>query len=112
MKKLLLLTILVSLGLTSAALAYEQRTMYSSFTTTNDTLQRIPNARTIERVVASSVTTGGLLKIYDSSATATNQIAAVTLNSANFYPFEVQLSSGLTYSTTGNANGVTIIYTK
>src|SRR5690349_6737518 len=110
MKKLF--AVVASLLLASPLMAFETRTLYSSFTTTNDTLQQISSAKTLERVVVSSVTAGGLLTVYDSRGSASRIVAVVTLGVANYYDFEITVSSGLTYSTTANSGGVTIIYTK
>ena len=60
---------------------------------------------------------GGSIALYDSSATATNQIANIGFGTPGAgvgggwtVPIEVRVSSGITYTTSGNTTGVTIIY--
>lgn len=63
-------------------------------------------------VNVASTSTAGTLKIYDSVGAATNQIANISLASVGCYRYEILISSGLVYTTTNNASGVTILYKK
>jgi hypothetical protein len=51
-----------------------------------------------------------LLTVYDSSRTATSPIARIGLTTVGAYYFDVKISSGLTYTTATNTQGVTILY--
>lgn len=86
----------------------------SSFTATVDTLQRLPGSEkgsTLAWVVVSSPSANGTLTIYDSQNSATNQITPpISLTQVQAPEFHVRVSSGITYSTTGNSTGVTIIW--
>jgi hypothetical protein len=85
----------------------------SSFTATNDTTQRIcATPCVLDSVVVSSPSVGGLLTIYDSNAAASNKIAVVNTANSGSYRFEVLISSGLTYTTANNTNGITILWRK
>ncbi len=114
MKKLILVSLL-TLGIYGISHAYEGQQVNdcifrSSYTKTADTLQRISGARYLKRVVVSSATAGGSIRIYDSQGSTTGQIATVDEGTLNQYDFNIYVSSGLTYSTVGNANGATFIY--
>lgn len=112
-KILLSLTLLFSPITLKAAFIESFNTFDSSYTVTNETTKLIfntPPGTVLAQINVSSVSTGGLLQVYDSSDTATNKIANVTLATVGSYRYEVRLSSGLTYTTTGNGAGVTIIY--
>lgn len=90
---------------------------YSSFTATNDTgklLRSVTSTNTIVQtlsaVVVSSASAGGQLLIYNSTWTTTGQVANISLNVTGYYEFHDVVMKGITYSTTGNGSGVTIIY--
>lgn len=90
---------------------------YSSYTATNDTalLRSATSTNTIAQtlsavVVASTSPAGGVLKIYNSTWTTTNQIANIGLISTGYYEFHDVVVKGIYYTTVGNTNGVTIIY--
>lgn len=98
----------------------------SSFTTTNEGPIAISSNNLqggiFVGVVVGSDTVGGTLKIWDARNPGGNvAISTITIinltgtgngtnNTPYYLPFDVRLSSGLTYQTSGNSNGVTIIY--
>ena len=116
MKKLSLL--LGLLLLSSVSFATEDWNIgKASSTLTNEGVVWIPKTppgTVLWKIVIGSPTIGGVIGIYDSSATFNNFIASVSLSGTNGGPaevsFEVRLSSGLSYKTSGNSNGVTLIY--
>lgn len=89
----------------------------SSYTTTNDTLVSISSTvmagGVFDGVVIGSNSATGVVKFYDSNGVQVSTIGVVsmagTANGAFYIPFEVRLSSGLTYTVTGNP-GISIIY--
>jgi hypothetical protein len=84
-----------------------------SFTITNEGPRVVPNTlpgTILMYVNVSSPSTNGTLRIYNSSGVASNQIANIDLNASGMYRYEVILSSGLTYTTTNNAGGVTFTF--
>jgi len=98
----------------------------SSFTASNDSYVSIAS-RTIPGgifvgVVISSPSPGGVVRFFDSLGLVQSTIGVVSLgggglaagydSSANYIPFNVKISSGLTYSVTGNVSGITILYRK
>lgn len=87
---------------------------YSSFTATNETGAEISGAYSLAYINVSSATPGGLLSIYDSkkSTSAVYQIGKIDLSTVHSYIYDIRLSSGLTYTTSSNSNGVSIIYKK
>lgn len=124
MKKLLLLGL--SLALSSSAFAFtETREInQSSFTATNDTTAWIqissnafpyfmantsPNTD-LRAIIVSSPSAGGTITLYDSQGSAVNKIGVVSLGTIQEAHFNVRLSSGLTYSTSANTSGVTILF--
>lgn len=87
----------------------------ASFTPTSDTLAYVPltYGGTVLKGVILSSEAATSVKIYDSSGVVSNQIAflgSATPGGSNYIPFNVRLSSGLTYTTAGNTLGVTFIY--
>ena len=111
MKKLL--AVVLGLGLISPmAMAFDTKTTYSSHTVGALSIRPIWSARTLETVIVSSLSANDTITIYDSSGIASNEIATIDLDTVNMYEFDLWLSSGLSYSTTGNSGSVTIIYTK
>lgn len=86
----------------------------SSFTATNDTLQQLnsatPTSTFFVGVVVSSPSAGGLLSVYDSQGAASQKITDVSLGTIQRPEYNVRVSSGLTYSITNNAAGVTILW--
>lgn len=86
----------------------------SSYTVTAETTKRIAateKGNMLYAVVVGSATPGSVLTIYDSSGTATNTIATISLHIARDYNFNVLLSSGLTYTTSAApTNGLTILW--
>lgn len=112
MKRLLIS--LLSLSLASMGMAFEVSP--SSYTATDDSLKIIEHhtggARSLVAVIVSSPTALGTITIYDSSGTATGKIGTIHCGTVQDPSFNVRLSSGLTYSSLGCSNGVTIIYKK
>jgi hypothetical protein len=100
----------VSLGYAAHVESYDL--LSASYTATSETAKRIETSpgSVLACVVVGSASPSGLLKIYDSSAAASNQIANISLTVTGNYDFDVRLSSGLTYTTTSNTAGVTITY--
>lgn len=96
---------------------YTQPEVLSSFTASNDSLQYIDDTRPGDILVGAILSTEATnsLELYDSSQSASNQIAVIgtesPLNSV-YIPFGVTLSSGLTYTTDNNGQGITILYIK
>lgn len=90
----------------------------SSFTTTNDvaTLNSQTSTNTLSHtligVMVSCPTTGGILRIFNSSFTTAvmSTVAVINMNALGNYPFYNRILKGITYSISGNGNGVTIIY--
>jgi len=82
----------------------------SSYTITNETTANISNAEFIHTVIIGTSTAGGTLILYDSEGNTTTQFANIDLNTKDCYHFDVALSSGLTYTTSGNSGGVTMTY--
>jgi hypothetical protein len=82
----------------------------SSFTKTNDTAQNITDWRYLKAVVVSSASAGGFCTVYNSSWTTTNQVLpAVNLGTIGVYEVDLYMDQGVTYTTTGNSNGVSFI---
>lgn len=116
MKKFLLFLLMASL--TKACLAYwDTVEMYqSSYTAANNTTTVLANTPpgTVFAGVVISTSVGGTLKVYDSSGAASGQIANLLLSGngeGSFcIPFNVVVSSGITYTTTGNSGGITFIF--
>lgn len=87
----------------------------SSYTATNEgprVITATPPGTIFVGIVSGTATTNGTIKVYDSSGTASNQIAVVSLGAPGAYYYNIFLSSGLTYTTANNTNGVTILYKK
>lgn len=99
----------------------------ASFTITNETTARISTTNMhggiLVGVIIDSPSALGVLTIADAYVSFTtpgivfSTIAILSLGSGNspstlptYIPFNVKLSSGLTYTTSNNTGGVTIIY--
>lgn len=86
----------------------------SSFTVTNDSAKQLTGTTkwsVLDRVVVSSTSTGGAIALYDNTAGNTSsKIGVVDLGTIQSPTFNVRVSSGITYTTTGNTNGVTILW--
>lgn len=116
MKRLLFIIASVFL-LSQLALAFQTSLWLSSNTSTADTTQNLcknynsgGSVRGVFHGVCLNTATAGTLTIYNSSGTANNPIAAMDTNRAvpcNYY--DVEVSSGLTYTNSATAN-VTILY--
>jgi hypothetical protein len=116
MKRLIVfLTAFVLLSISRASNIESYNEANSSFTKTSDGPVQIKNTfpGTVLLYVDVSTTSTGSLQIYDSSGVSTSgQLANITLGTIGYYRFEILISSGLTYQTVGNQNGVTIVYKK
>lgn len=122
MKKALILFVLIFIGFKSqsyAAWGDESLINRSSYVVTNETLASISSTTipggVFVGVVVSSSLVSGMVTFYDTNGVKTSTIGVVSLqgtgNGAFYIPFEVRISSGLTYTSTGNAApGFTIIY--
>lgn len=113
MKKFLGFLLLCVPGVVRAANIESYNHLASTFVNTAFTNRLITNTHPgsiFIGVVIGSVTTGGSLVIYDSSGTATNQIANISLSNVQDPRFEIKLSSGLTITTAGVTNGVTLLF--
>lgn len=92
----------------------------SSYTATNDTTGRIVCSSVasgggcrFHGVVISSTGTASSMTIYNSSSTATNVFTVINTAVQGTYMYDVYLSSGLVYTTTGaSAAKVNILYAK
>ncbi len=113
--------------LTSVSHAYWEtlRENSSSFTMTNEgpiaiATGSLQGGILVGVVVSSANAGGGTLKLWNAmnpggvaiSTIGIINIGQITTTSPApfFIPFDVRVSSGITYQTTGNTNGVTIIY--
>ena len=84
----------------------------SSFTATNDTAQRIAERGSVlYAIVVGSPTFGGLVQVFDNRNATTNPIAKVLTTVPGTYTYNVYMSSGLTYTTSGTpSNGISILW--
>jgi hypothetical protein len=83
----------------------------ASMTKTNDTAQYITDSRYLKSIVISSSTAGGFVTVYNSTWTAENQVLpAIDMGTKGVYEVDLYMSNGITYTTTGNGNGVSFIY--
>lgn len=107
-KKLLAILVLCS-GFAAAAGTEINK---SSFTTTNDSTQRIAErGAVLYAIVVGSPTFGGLITVYDNRNATTNPVARVLTTVPGSYLYNVYMSSGLTYTTSGTpSNGISILY--
>lgn len=114
MKKLLFISLLFLVSQSHAAWVESFNMADSCYTATNQGPIVIPNTPPgtvlLGVVVASTSSTLGTLKIYDSSGVASGQLANIDLGRNGDYTFEVRLSSGLTYTTANNTGGITLIF--
>lgn len=117
MKKIFLfLSVLFSHSMSHAY--WDTVEIYSScFTVTNEGPIVIPNTppgTIFKGVVIGSSSVGGFIDVINSSGIAGSTIATVSLQSAEpvSVPFNIVISSGLTYKTRGNVGGVVILYKK
>ncbi len=114
MKKLML----IMLALSCASVNYASTVSYSSTTLTNDmqqTLRSTTSTNTVVQqltaIIITSPTIGGVCKIFNSSyAVAAATVAIIGMNTVGYYPFYDIPLKGITYTTSGNTNGVIIIY--
>lgn len=89
----------------------------SSYTATADSNKRIwcGPVNTIgcrlKGIVVSSGVAASTLQVYNSSATAANLIDDIDTSAKGYYPFDVFLSTGLTYNTTGTSH-IRFLYEK
>jgi hypothetical protein len=91
--------------------AVNQCVYKSSFTKTNDTTKYITDSRYLKAIVVSSATAGAFCTVYNSTWTAANQVLpAVDLGTLGVYEVNLYMDQGITYTTTGNANGVSLIW--
>jgi hypothetical protein len=106
--------LLPSLLLAASARAVPQSNQcvyQSSFTKTNDTAKYITDSRYLKAIVVSSATAGAFCTVYNSTWTAANQVLpAVDLGTLGVYEVDLYMDQGITYTTTGNANGVALIW--
>jgi len=117
MKKILfvlpLLVVMLSLPVAAGSSFINPCIFKSSHTRTSDTTKEISSTKHVKylrSVIVSSPTADGWMTIYNSRGAASNEIGTVDLGTANQYNYDLSISSGLTYTTSGNANGVTILY--
>jgi hypothetical protein len=83
----------------------------SSYTATSETAKYIPNSQYLARIIVSSATAGGWVKVYDSTWTASGQfLPAVNLGAVGVCEIGVAAVNGITYTSSGNTNGVSFIY--
>lgn len=86
----------------------------SSFTATLATTARIPDTDPGDIlwsvIVGSSSVSGGQLAIYNSSGTSSNQVADLEIDSVRDVLFSLRVSSAITYSMSGGAGAVTILW--
>ena len=117
MKKVILsLLVFFSAGALKAAWFDDGLINQASYTATGETLALIrntlPGTLLVGVVIATS--SGVNLLIYDSSRTATNQIGKIILggntDGSDYIPFNIRVSSGITYTIANNNPGITFIY--
>jgi len=108
----LLIMVLNCVSFAGAGREFNNPCIYkTSFTTTNDSYKGISNATYLYSVLIGSASPGGLLWLYDCyGTTMTAHFTVIDLNSQGQYTYNLYLSSGLTYRTSGNSNGLNIIY--
>lgn len=85
----------------------------ASFTKTNEgpiAISTYPGMFLVGVLVSSASAATGLITLYDSNGVVSNTLGAINLGTVFYAPFEVKCSSGITYTTTGNSAGVTIIW--
>lgn len=109
-----LLVFLAALGLSTVCFAAND-TSLSSFTATNDSaVITVPGsgvvAHVLSRILVSSTSAIGTIKIFNSTFTTTNPVATIHLGTVFMYDFDNLQLKGIFYTTTSNTNGVTIIY--
>lgn len=109
-----LLVLLSALFLTSVGYAYD--VWIATNTATADTTKALCLSNSLHgrrRAVVHSVSvnTGaaGTFTIYNSSAAASNPVAAIDTTAKSYHEFNVQLSTGITYTNSATAN-VTMMY--
>lgn len=112
MKRILIA--ILALGCASVSMA-EGTAYRSTWTATNETaiLESTTTViHTLSQIIVSSASPNGLLLIVNSSFTINaSTIALINLAEVGTYDFkDLFVSKGLWYRTTGNSNGVTIIY--
>jgi hypothetical protein len=117
MKKIILSLIFIGLlaGFVSAQdrfLPENNNCIYrSSFTKTNETTAFIVDSMFLKSVIITSATAGGFLTIYDSTYTAAGQVCApIDMSTKGVYEFDAVMQNGISYTTTGNSNGATIMW--
>lgn len=111
MKKALLALLLLATG---SAFAVDPLTIdRSSFTLSNESAY-IASSTYLTRIIVSSATANAVLKIFNSTFTtvSASTIAIVDMSRVGMYDFGNTQVKGLFYVTTGNGNGVNIIYKK
>ncbi len=108
---------LITALLLCASIGYAEDGIYRASTTFSNDLALIqPSTNTVpqvlEAVVVGSASLGGLLTIYNSTfgATTMSTITYINLTNTGFYDFKGIRVKGIYYRTTGNSNGITIIY--
>lgn len=115
MKKIIFL--FLALGLTSKGFCYWDTVHVnsSSWTAVAVTTKYVDNTlpgNVFVGVIISSPSSLGMLTFYDSSGTATNIIGSVLTTTVNSYLFNVSLSSGLSFTSSGIPGGATILFKK
>jgi hypothetical protein len=103
MKKLIAVAVLLLAGPAMA-----DQVTKSSTTLTNES--GYIAARQLVRVLVGATSANGVLKIYNSTYTTSGLISSATLVTGNALDFENLNVKGIYYVTTGNTNGLTIIY--
>lgn len=115
MKKLIFALLI---GCTGFAQAYQGGTVnIGSFTKTNDTTACIISSgplndwpHFLNKVIVAGASATGAIVIYSSTWTNTPIISSITLSTQGTYNFDDMKVNGICYTTTGNTNGVSIIY--
>ncbi len=105
MKRFLLALVLMS----SPLMAEPNILQKSSFTQTNESVY-IGSSTYMDKVVIGVASAGGNLQIYSSTHTTSVLVSSISLGTVGMYDFNNLKVKGVFYRTTGNVNGVTILY--
>ena len=82
----------------------------SSFTATNDNGVYISSSMYLDKVIVGVASANGVLRIYNSTHTASVLISSISLGTVATHDFSNLAVKGIFYDTDTNLNGVTILF--